>query len=341
MDLTEPGEKIGCIPEATIAGIPVDKTPMEDFTTVDLPPPGTSVVAFISKLYELVNNPDTQNFISWSDEFNKKAIIIPDPVEFSKQILPKFFKHSNICSFVRQLNIYGFRKLETQTGFCFRHESFIADHPELLPNIQRKKPTPHRKKQPTTTEDDSTSLYQYLLTQLVQLQKQNTETQTQINTLKEMLYQLKLREDTLEMKLYRLSEIVMPSLNYSTPMFGQNLFSQFMNQGGGSTDMSSSFPGSMMSLMMQGSSQMTGSNPQQAQPPQTNPFSQWSMSTMSTQGVGPTGSGIAPGMSASIGSIPGGTQQKPTEEQPSPSPQQNEQNGFVQWDFQSQIPWKF
>ncbi|EMD47088.1 heat shock transcription factor, putative [Entamoeba histolytica KU27] len=323
-------EKIGCIPEATIAGIPVDKSPIDDSNNVELPPPGTSVVAFISKLYELVNNPETQNFICWSNEFNKKAIMIPDPVEFSKQILPKFFKHSNICSFVRQLNIYGFRKLETQTGFCFRHESFIAGHPELLPNIQRKKPTPHRKKQPG---DDTTSLYQYLLTQLMQLQKQNVETQTQINTLKEMLYQLKMREDTLEMKLYRLSETVMPSLNYGSMAFNPSLLPQMVNQQNtSSTTMSNGNDAAMsnFSSLINFSTQNAVQQPsnQQTVHSQTSPQNNGLQTPNQTQQL--------------AAALSQWNQQKNSEEQPQPSSnQQGDSNGFVQWDFQSQIPWKF
>ncbi|KAL7722668.1 Heat stress transcription factor C-1 [Entamoeba marina] len=298
-------EKIGCIPEATLAGIPVVESHSIENDNVELPPPGTSVVAFISKLYELVNNPETQHYICWSEEFNKKAIMIPDPVEFSKEILPKYFKHSNICSFVRQLNIYGFRKLETQSGFCFRHESFIADRPELLPNIQRKKPTPHRKKQST---DDTTSLYQYLLSQLVQLQKQNVETQTQINTLKEMLYQLKMREDTLEMKLYKLSETVMPSLNYGSMMFT---------------------PGSIMSQTTGNTSTQMPQQPNDGQMPNFNAMMGYPMNGNLQQYQ----------MQSNPQQIPPNDQwgQPKVEEQAPPQ----DMNGFVQWDFQSQIPWKF
>lgn len=200
MDLTEPGEKIGCIPEATIAGIPVDKTPMEDFTTVDLPPPGTSVVAFISKLYELVNNPDTQNFISWSDEFNKKAIIIPDPVEFSKQILPKFFKHSNICSFVRQLNIYGFHKVDHPQGQCFQHPNFSKERPENLAKIQRQ----HSKK----VDAENTELYKMLLDKLRELQKDSINTQNDLQQLNEMLFTLKNRVDALDTRMHKVGQYI-------------------------------------------------------------------------------------------------------------------------------------
>ncbi|ELP89470.1 HSF type DNA-binding domain containing protein, partial [Entamoeba invadens IP1] len=260
-------EKIGCIPEATIAGIPVDKTPIEQESSVELPPPGTSVVAFISKLYELVNNHETSTYICWSEEFNKKAIIIPDPVEFSKVILPKFFKHSNICSFVRQLNIYGFRKLETQSGFCFRHESFIADHPELLPNIQRKKPSTQKKKQPQQSQpnEDQSSVYQYLLTQLMQLQKQTVDTQQQINSLKEMLYQMKIREDAMDVKLYRLSEVVMPSLNYGNLVFGSSGMSQTSQQNNSQAPVSPDNQGAFMQIQypQQQQGQQQGQQPQQ------------------------------------------------------------------------------
>ncbi|ELP84800.1 heat stress transcription factor A-4C, putative [Entamoeba invadens IP1] len=308
--MTEQQDGFGCISDATLAGIQIEKIPFEDEAQVDMPPPGTSVVSFIAKLFELVNNKDTQKYICWSEQFKRRAIFIPDPVEFSKQILPQFFKHSNICSFVRQLNIYGFKKLETPTGFCFRHDSFIADHPELLPNIQRKKPTPHRKK---TGGDDTTSLYQYLLAQLVGLQKQNTETQTQIGTLKELLYQLKLREDTLEVKLYRMAETIMPSMNSYSMMFNQANFLSMMSQQNNTqtqqtNDQNNPFLMPFAVGMTQANSQQNAQTTmQQAQQSQ---MSQWG-------------------------------QQKSNEDTAPQQQQQQDNNGFVQWDFQNAIPWKF
>ncbi|KAI4127898.1 MAG: hypothetical protein LQ338_002983 [Usnochroma carphineum] len=64
--------------------------------------------AFIHKLYNMLEDPSIQNLISWSS--NNESFVMSPSAEFSK-VLAQYFKHTNISSFVRQLNMYGFHKV--------------------------------------------------------------------------------------------------------------------------------------------------------------------------------------------------------------------------------------
>ncbi|EHH28840.1 Heat shock factor protein 1, partial [Macaca mulatta] len=71
-----------------------------------------------------------------------------DQGQFAKEVLPKYFKHNNMASFVRQLNMYGFRKVVhiEQGGLVkperddteFQHPCFLRGQEQLLENIKRK-----------------------------------------------------------------------------------------------------------------------------------------------------------------------------------------------------------
>ncbi|XP_065327442.1 heat shock factor protein 1 isoform X2 [Pelmatolapia mariae] len=105
-----------------------------------------NVPAFLTKLWTLVEDPDTDPLICWSPSGTSFHVF--DQGRFSKEVLPKFFKHNNMASFIRQLNMYGFRKVVhiEQGGLVkperddteFQHPFFIRGQEHLLENIKRK-----------------------------------------------------------------------------------------------------------------------------------------------------------------------------------------------------------
>ncbi|KAI3359027.1 hypothetical protein L3Q82_015426 [Scortum barcoo] len=107
---------------------------------------GSNVPAFLTKLWTLVEDPDTDPLICWSPSGTSFHVF--DQGRFSKEVLPKFFKHNNMASFIRQLNMYGFRKVVhiEQGGLVkpekddteFQHPFFIRGQEHLLENIKRK-----------------------------------------------------------------------------------------------------------------------------------------------------------------------------------------------------------
>ncbi|KAI3466671.1 hypothetical protein Pfo_023334 [Paulownia fortunei] len=77
--------------------------------------------------------------VSWNSEGN--GFVVWSPAEFSELMLPKYFKHNNFSSFIRQLNTYGFRKTASKR-WEFQHEKFQRGYRHLLVEISRKKCEP-------------------------------------------------------------------------------------------------------------------------------------------------------------------------------------------------------
>ncbi|KAF9911376.1 stress-responsive transcription factor hsf1 [Linnemannia zychae] len=107
-----------------------------------------NVAAFLTKLYNMVGDEASNNLIKWSDDGH--SFIVVKHVEFAKEVLPKFFKHNNFSSFVRQLNMYGFHKVpHLQQGVLlpdadseqweFSNPHFQKNQPDLLCLVSRKK----------------------------------------------------------------------------------------------------------------------------------------------------------------------------------------------------------
>ncbi|KAK6124259.1 hypothetical protein DH2020_042011 [Rehmannia glutinosa] len=86
------------------------------------PPP------FLIKTFEIVDDPETNSFISWNS--SGTGLIIWDHNKFSDQILPKIFKTNNFATF-------GFKKISWDR-YEYANQWFQAGKKQWLKNIKRR-----------------------------------------------------------------------------------------------------------------------------------------------------------------------------------------------------------
>ena len=100
------------------------------------------IPVFLAKTYAMIDAA-TGDIVGWSPSGD--SFIIRDCDRFTEEVIPRFFKHKNFSSFIRQLNFYGFRKVkeprkapEARQRWEFRHDKFVRGRRDLLRDIKRK-----------------------------------------------------------------------------------------------------------------------------------------------------------------------------------------------------------
>lgn len=102
---------------------------------------------FVKKLFQMLQEDTYKDVVKWTSSGDSFVVI--NTTEFTKEILPRHFKHSNFASFVRQLNKYDFHKVKIpneekqsyeygEDAWEFKHPDFRINDRESLENIKRK-----------------------------------------------------------------------------------------------------------------------------------------------------------------------------------------------------------
>ncbi|KAF8050332.1 hypothetical protein N665_1994s0002 [Sinapis alba] len=164
--------------------------PEEDDDTPPLPKPieGLHEIGpppFLIKTFEIVEDPNTNHIVSWNR--GGTSFVVWDLHSFSTFLLPQHFKHSNFSSFIRQLNTYGFRKIEAER-WEFANEWFLLGQKHLLKSIKRRASS--FASSSSSIQDPCIELRkekQLLLMELVSLREQQQTTKNYIEAMEQRI----------------------------------------------------------------------------------------------------------------------------------------------------------
>jgi hypothetical protein len=88
-----------------------------------------SLPPFLTKTYEMVDEPSTDAVVAWTP--SGTSFVVASQPEFCRDLLPKYFKHNNFSSFVRQLNTYVRRTISHPPNSPLSHPSNLRSTAQI------------------------------------------------------------------------------------------------------------------------------------------------------------------------------------------------------------------
>eukprot|EP00587_Corethron_hystrix_P002122 CAMPEP_0113306174 /NCGR_PEP_ID=MMETSP0010_2-20120614/5528_1 /TAXON_ID=216773 ORGANISM="Corethron hystrix, Strain 308" /NCGR_SAMPLE_ID=MMETSP0010_2 /ASSEMBLY_ACC=CAM_ASM_000155 /LENGTH=643 /DNA_ID=CAMNT_0000160783 /DNA_START=1474 /DNA_END=3405 /DNA_ORIENTATION=+ /assembly_acc=CAM_ASM_000155 len=120
---------------AVVSDLPVVSPAIKSKESKD----GTSTGSnpFPRKLMEMLTkeDPSVVSFLP-----SGEAFVVRDADRFVADVLPRYFRHTKLTSFQRQLNLYGFRRItKGPDAGAYRHDLFCRDNQDLCVQMKRSK----------------------------------------------------------------------------------------------------------------------------------------------------------------------------------------------------------
>lgn len=138
---------------------------------------------FLQRTFEMLESKD-DDACRWQPD--GLSFVVEDVARLERESLPKYFRHGNFLSFVRQLHFYGFSKQTISEGRALlSHTNFQRDRPDLLDRIVRRS---------SDKVSNQRSVIARMKAQVETLQQRNAELSAECDNLRGMIREFHVRD---------------------------------------------------------------------------------------------------------------------------------------------------